>query len=1097
MHRRYRKGVSTVVGAVILLTMMIMFTAFYIIMLQKFSEVASYVMNSVISAEESRKSLEVVNAFWDYNKSHINIYVENGAARTIVVIAIAIVFQDGRYLTISRINTTITAGLVKILYMDGSIRKSNLLLPLALPPASQTTISMKISTVVEPKTISIVVEASPIKTIIAAARKTEKNEAIKSVIFSEFSDLNMFNISTWTGMVVIPRTKQSISLRYTYPQLIEGRGTEQQNLCSMNRIRRTAILYTDFEILPSNWVTSRGTSWSFVKGYKGKGLSITDNRAGIGMASQHYWSNDVSSYRNLSITVKVNSSLTRWSGIALIDNTLSRMYTIEIDSNGGLLQIWSFNVDNTAGNPHREQGGNNRWHRILETTIPRYTRNAWYILVVSYRVFTNYIEITAHVYDINGRSIASLTTQRPSSVAFTPTYIGLNVDGDGSAIFDDFVIAVPSIISLVDSTSSINPKSFTLNSVRTSVLSGCIKLDVLEGSISINSTRISRGSTILMCINNDSLLNLWIGSDGWTTAWDVDVSILYVNNSIVLRNSKTSFSGIRVSLSSVVSNLSVKLLDSSTRWTQFTWDGQTLASGFDVISVVVSKIIPTTSKSLNMNIHSYGSYVDASAFLYRIERQDNLNLTHIAIHSMPKNHNATIYDVYGLKINSAVATINTTMINVITDVVVGNGSNSKIVVYYPNRSTWIIHLVSMNDAIVGGDVYNITCISQRYVVSITDVHRILKPVEIFSANLSFTTKYLFNIEPIFYTLMFNNVLLCNNCGLVEGIQLHVLNTNLVQEVNNITLILESRSRFVVQILNLSIKTYGYFENDKTYSLLIGASKSIMFYNLTELTSRKKAVVITSDLNEIPVKTHTIFNGATAIVYDETTYRLYLVNLSGIYVWKPNTWNLVTTSCRSSGPSARIEIVKDVLIVLPGKNSNTICVYNRTTHTSRTITLSNYIFTQYTASATYNMSVYFTAVDRNSVTWLLKYDVDKNIVSTVKIIAMDNVLGLAIDENRGKIYVVIENVWRNALNNRQSFSHSSANNPYMPIYIHNIFTNQTLNIFVNISISSDMFMGCCDRIEFHDNYLIIVGRNSVLLIDIQKLEFRKKIIVLPS
>ncbi|AFK51548.1 hypothetical protein TCELL_1125 [Thermogladius calderae 1633] len=200
----------------------------------------------------------------------------------------------------------------------------------------------------------------------------------------------------------------------------------------LSRTSRGAIYYTDFEQYPPQGWSANGGAWQNTTGYKGSGLSGSDNNRGIGGASQYYYNTLVSSYSSLWFSVKVRyTSGGGYYGLAILDSRVRSMVTIEITT-GGSLESWSYI---------------NAWTRLYSTPIPNYNSANWYVIVVNYTYSAGTLTLQARVYDVSG----NLLVQRTWSVGFTPGYIALEVDGV-TAVFDDFIISVsdPRYVSFVN-----------------------------------------------------------------------------------------------------------------------------------------------------------------------------------------------------------------------------------------------------------------------------------------------------------------------------------------------------------------------------------------------------------------------------------------------------------------------------------------------------------------------------------------------------------------------------------------------------------------------------------------------------------------------
>ncbi len=147
-------------------------------------------------------------------------------------------------------------------------------------------------------------------------------------------------------------------------------------------------------------------------------------------------------------------------------------------------------------------------------------------------------------------------------------------------------------------------------------MSGCVQFTVRSGSLSIGGVVVSSGSVLRICLNGDSALTWWIGSDGWVSASDLDVSAVYVNGVQVASSTKVSISGIQADLSTITSTLTITL--SGSGYTQLTWNGQTIISRTDSRTLTITGVTASTTKPMNINIGT-SIYAEGLATTYTIE----------------------------------------------------------------------------------------------------------------------------------------------------------------------------------------------------------------------------------------------------------------------------------------------------------------------------------------------------------------------------------------------------------------------------------------------------------------------------------------------
>ena len=285
----------------------------------------------------------------------------------------------------------------------------------------------------------------------------------------------------------------SISLSPVSPPIILQSSDYPFSCIGLSRTYRGAITYTDFESYPVPGWTSYGGTWSNVSsGYKGNALQGTDDNGGLGSASQYYYNTDLSSYTSLWVSVKTKLvSRSGRYGISLIDSGKNRMYTIEIDTRGGYIEVRSYNVESSA------------WSLLNRASIQNYRSSDWYIIVVNYTVNSSAVNFYVWVYDVNGAQVASLTASSTSDNRFNPSYIGVEVDRV-TALFDDFII------------SNTDPRIITISNLPGS---GYV-VEVYDNLNNLVSTATSTGSTVSVNIVSDTVVG---------TGYDGSFTIRYPN----------------------------------------------------------------------------------------------------------------------------------------------------------------------------------------------------------------------------------------------------------------------------------------------------------------------------------------------------------------------------------------------------------------------------------------------------------------------------------------------------------------------------------------------------------------------------------------
>lgn len=434
VSRRATKGVSSIVGAVIFVAIMVMFLGLYLYALEKFATSIQEALERVRETGEASATLSTARAFWSFNGSHVTIYMENQASKVVLVVAMAMVYDDGSYATVSRVNGSVPARVIV-----GNSVSNALALPLGVPPATSLTIVMSTGGK-RPVSASLAVEASPIATVIAVPAK--RLEVARANVTRIWPTQN--GATTWLGEVAMPTTRNATTTK-SYPQSLTPTGLGYD----LVRVSRGAVqgkLWTDFEFMPSGW-SQDGGSWGIVDGgFKGKALQGYDNDKGLGGASHFYNNTDLSGYTSLWASVKARRDIgTYYYGISMRDRDSKRLYTIEIyrvsDKNGEV-RVRSYNVEVERG-----------WTILGSVSIANYDQQNWYAIIVNYVVAKEAVNFFVWVYDASGKEVARLSAQSTSPNRFAPAYIGVDVDGPGMrALFDDFIVSTvdPRVVNFID-----------------------------------------------------------------------------------------------------------------------------------------------------------------------------------------------------------------------------------------------------------------------------------------------------------------------------------------------------------------------------------------------------------------------------------------------------------------------------------------------------------------------------------------------------------------------------------------------------------------------------------------------------------------------
>ncbi|MEM1652334.1 MAG: hypothetical protein QW747_03450 [Ignisphaera sp.] len=290
---------------------------------------------------------------------------------------------------------------------------------------------------------------------------------------------------------------------------------------------------------------------------------------------------------------------------------------------------------------------------------------------------------------------------------------------------------------------------------------------------------------------------------------------------------------------------------------------------------------------------------------------------------------------------------------------------------------------------------------------------------------------------------------------------------------NITIVLR-RSKgggmFEYKIYNVSAYVFGYVGYSLFDSLIVGlgGSTQIAFYNLSSISLGSLQPVFNTS-------SYSYFDGSVAIAYDSQSYRLYMVNRSGVFSWDSLGWSSVTSSCRSVGVGAAINIVGDRIVVFPGGYRNYICVLDLSRGSVANVSLDGFKLYEYTSSAVYRDSIVFTALDGSGGVNVLLFNVTTGYVKPLWRIPIYAIAGVAVDGNSSRVYIVSGNSWRCAKPQCNSYQ-------YMKIFVGSLETGFFSYMDVPMQFTVQSVIGYGNRVGMYRDKLLVVDYGTVLLID---------------
>ena len=253
------------------------------------------------------------------------------------------------------------------------------------------------------------------------------------------------------------------------------------------------------------------------------------------------------------------------------------------------------------------------------------------------------------------------------------------------------------------------------------------------------------------------------------------------------------------------------------------------------------------------------------------------------------------------------------------------------------------------------------------------------------------------------------------------------------------------------------KTLEYIVGGEVYSLRVteeefrglvvglGGFSRILVYNITESLENPALTYI--------IDAGTTFNGVADIAIGNGY--IYLLNTSGVfkYDFSQEMWLQVTDVCIATGIGAKLEVLRDVLIVIPGEGNNTICLYDMSTKNSLLHNILEGDVTAYTSTALSGNILYVSLNNTRPV--IVAYSITNNVVSVVGLYNVTGykLLGLTHSNITSSLYFIHE---------------------YSGVYELNTITG-TLNFLPIILPFTPRGFG--DRLEYYSEYLVFIRGDS--------------------
>jgi hypothetical protein len=220
---------------------------------------------------------------------------------------------------------------------------------------------------------------------------------------------------------------------------------------------------------------------------------------------------------------------------------------------------------------------------------------------------------------------------------------------------------------------------------------------------------------------------------------------------------------------------------------------------------------------------------------------------------------------------------------------------------------------------------------------------------------------------------------------------------------------------------------------------IGGSTKILVYNIS---GGVEGIAL-----RYVIDSGTVFNGRADIAIGSGT--IYMLNASGVYEYRfmQGAWALTTASCKATGIGARLEVVNNTLVAIPGTGNNTLCLYKAGKAVLQPIAKGS--VTAYTSTASMGADLYISLYDaslRQPIIAVYSITDTSATIKTTYSITGYKLTGLACDTT-GNTYFIHE---------------------YGGLYTLDINTKSVNPLQIVLPFTP---RGYGDRLEYYNNHLI--------------------------
>ncbi|MET1128205.1 MAG: hypothetical protein ABWW70_02700 [Thermoproteota archaeon] len=441
MRRAAAKGIATVVGAVIIAFIIVLFTGLFLAFIDALGTVNEVVSVRYSAAQQISGLARSVSGWYAQRDGNLLIHIENPTSVSLSLGSVFVVYGDGSYIAIDRNNQTGIRAEVTVRSAAGDVGTfQQLSFPLQMGPGDTVDILLYGMASKEVVSVSLGLTAAPHVVEPISLPPARLLPTTAPAALHLLKHVVNDGGSTWLGPVRVPTIE-------TYPGSVVEVVNVSGNILQGGRgdvaaadgsylsvelpyflalVENNVILYEDFDENPLGTkliVASGDWSWKIDCGYSGACIYQGDTSGGEYIA--YFEPSPIYSEDEVYVLVHVehrNPRRNLWADLILYQDS-SHFYTLGSNAERDVVGIWKYDG---SFEPLASEGGH--------ISIRR-----WYAYLARYVRSSGLMSISVYDIDVPGK-VRYVGTASARDVELSPVYVGLGTR-DENAYFDNIVVS--------------------------------------------------------------------------------------------------------------------------------------------------------------------------------------------------------------------------------------------------------------------------------------------------------------------------------------------------------------------------------------------------------------------------------------------------------------------------------------------------------------------------------------------------------------------------------------------------------------------------------------------------------------------------------